>query len=148
MSQGHHHLIRELLRAARRGEISQRDLAEVLRQQLEEICPECRVESLAERADEISLLTFRDPAGCLRRSSGLRGQAERAKIGHVSAAALVERLRSLSGAQRLLRVGNVPAPFAGPALCDLLLDEARACLPGDPASSAEWAKCAETVARL
>ncbi len=67
MSEGHRHLTHELLRAARRGEISQRELAELLRRQLEEICPECKAESLAERAEAVSLAAYHAP-----RSPGVR----------------------------------------------------------------------------
>lgn len=142
------HLTRDLLRAARRGEITYRELSELLRAHLEELCPACRGESTAERAEEIPRVDYGEPVRRVRRSSRLRQEAERAQVELEAAPALLDALKGHTFQQRLLRIRNTPERFANRFLCELLFEEARACLPSDPKGSLEWAETAEVVARL
>lgn len=143
------HVTRDILRAARRGEIGDAELANLLRAHLEEICPECRRESEAERATEIPLHDYTAPVRRARYSRLLRSEAERVHQEMRAAPDLLRSLRDLSFEQRMLRIRNAPERF-GPNrfLCELLFDIARSCLPDDPAASQEWAETVEAIARL
>lgn len=148
MSKTKGHLTRDLLRSARRGEITYRELAELQRAHLEELCPACRRESVAERAEEIPRAEYSAPVRRVRYSSRLRRETERAQVELEAAPALLEALQGHTLEQRLLRIRNTPERFANRFLCELLFEQARACLPEDPKGSQGWAETAEVIARL
>lgn len=139
----HRHVTRSLLLAARRGEISYRELAETLLERLGQVCSGCREEAEAARASEIPLAAYHGPVTrALHVGDRLRRfQAERA-----DAPELLELLQGLSPEQRLLRIQNSPRRFGNPALAEALVEEARSCLPHDPAGSLAWARALEAVA--
>ncbi|MFW6012303.1 MAG: tetratricopeptide repeat protein [bacterium] len=139
----HRHISKELILAARRGQISQEHLAERLLTRLAELCPGCREETLAAAEEEIPETAYAQPV-----AHALDVEAELARFERDSetAPALLQILQSLSPQQRLLRIRNTPNRFANLALGELLLDQARACLPDDPQGSLAWAQVAEAVA--
>lgn len=139
----HRHVTRQLLLAARRGQITYRYLAEVLVERLSGLCPGCRGEAAAATAVEVPLEAYREPvARAVQVEADLRRWEEESR----AAEALLPILRELSPEQRLLRVRNSPGRFANRALGEALLDQARACLPHDPAGSMAWAETAAAVA--
>ena len=139
----HRHITRQLLLAARRGQVSWRHLAEVLLDRLSTACPDCRDEAEAAVPAKIPVAAYREPVlQAVRIETDLRRYEEDRK----AAPALLSLLRELSPEQRLLRIGNAPERFANLALGEDLLDEARACLPGDAEGSLGWARTAEAVA--
>lgn len=143
------HVTREILRAARRGEIGEAELADLLRAHLEEICPECRRESEAERATEIPVHDYAAPVRRARYSRLLRAETERVHLEMRDAPRLLRTLQDRSVEQRWLRIRNAPDLYGSNRfLCELLFDIARSCLPGDPAGSQGWAETIEAIARL
>lgn len=140
------HITRELLRAARRGELSYRHLAEIQRAHLETVCPHCRRESEAERAEETLASAYRDPVRRVSRAARIEAELDAIREEARKAPLLLDALRELSPEQRLLRIRNVPERFANRVLCEELLDLARACLPADPMGSRGWAETARAVA--
>lgn len=141
-----HHITRELLRAARRGELSYRRLAAVLLNHLEEVCPQCRRESEADRAEEIPTSAYHKPVRRVSRAARLEAELEAIREEAKRAPLLLDALRGLSPEQRLLRIRNTPERFANRVLCDELFDLARACLPADPRGSRGWAETARAIA--
>ena len=146
MAKTHAHVTRELFRAARRGEISYRHLAELLRARLEELCPDCRRESQAERDEEVPVGSYREAIRRVGRAVRLESELQAFRREAWQAPRLLETLRQLSPEQRLLRIRNSPERFANRVLCEELFDQARACLPDDPAGSRAWAEAAEAIA--
>lgn len=142
------HLTRQILRAARHGEIDDGRLIELLLGHLEEVCPECSGEIAAEAEGEIPLTAYRETVRRVQRS----GRVQRARKEMQEAArevpALVEGLRGLSAGQRLLLVRNAPERYVHPLLVEALFAEARSCLPADPEGSLSWAETAEGIAEL
>lgn len=57
----HRHVTRQLLLAARRGQITYRYLAEVLVERLSGLCSGCRGEAAAAAAVEVPLEAYREP---------------------------------------------------------------------------------------
>jgi tetratricopeptide (TPR) repeat protein len=146
MAKPHAHVTRELFRAARRGEISYRHLAELLRGRLEELCPDCRRESQAERDEEVPAGSYREAIRRVGRAVRFEGELQAFQREAWQAPRLLETLRPLSPEQRLLRIRNSPERYANRVLCEELFDEARACLPDDPGGSRAWAEAAEAIA--
>ena len=140
------HITRELLRAARRGELSYRHLAELQRAHLDEVCPHCRRESEAERAEETLVEAYREPVRRVSRAARLEAELDAIREEAERAPRLLEALRELSPEQRLLRIRNNPDRFANRVLCEELFDLARGCLPADPHGSRAWAETAKAVA--
>ncbi|HSL81655.1 MAG TPA: tetratricopeptide repeat protein, partial [Thermoanaerobaculia bacterium] len=137
------HVTRRLLLAVRHGKVSYRQLAETLVEQIGELCPGCREEIEAALAEEIPLEDYRDAvAHALEVETQLRRFQEDAE----AAPELLRVLRALSPEQRSLRIANSPRRFGNLALGEALVDEARACLPGDPHGSLAWARTLEAVA--
>jgi tetratricopeptide (TPR) repeat protein len=146
MAKPHAHVTRELFRAARRGEISYRHLAELLRGRLEELCPDCRRESQAERDEEVPVGSYREAIRRVGRAVRFEGELQAFQREAWQAPRLLETLRPLSPEQRLLRIRNSPERYANRVLCEELFDQARACLPDDPGGSRAWAEAAEAIA--
>lgn len=141
--ENHRHVTRRLLLAVRRGQVSYPHLAETLLERIGELCPGCREEVEAAKAGEIPLDEYRESvAHAVEVEAQLRRFEEDAR----TAPELLASLRALSPEQRLLRIENSPRRFANLALGEALLDEARACLPGDPKGSLAWARTLEAVA--
>jgi len=140
------HITRELLRAARRGDLSYRHLAEIQRAHLETVCPHCRRESEAERAEETLVEAYREPVRRVSRAARLEAELDAIREEAEIAPELLAALRELSLEQRLLRIRNAPDRFANRVLCEELFELARACLPADPMGSRGWAETARAVA--
>lgn len=141
----HRHQTRQLLLAARRGHITDRELADLLLQRLATLCPECRRDAEAVVAEEVPAEAYQGP---LARALAfeVRHQAARFEGDRKTVHETVAQLRDLSLEQRLLRIRNTPERFDNLALGQELLDRARACLPDDPAASLAWAETAEATA--
>ncbi|MGD2114636.1 MAG: hypothetical protein PVG07_06280 [Acidobacteriota bacterium] len=142
------HITRELLTAFERGELSDRQLVEILRDHLETVCPECRDASDAARAHETPRSAYRNALqqvqARLRRGAEIETMQREAE----RVPGLLKSLETLSPEQRLLRIRNTPERYANRMLCEELLARARACLPFDPAGSRGWAETAREVAAL
>lgn len=139
----HRHINRQMLLAARRGQITFRELAALLLDRLVALCPGCREEAQAAKAEEVPLEAYRDPVG---RTLQLGSQLLRREDDRHAADPLLALLRELSPEQRLLRVRNAPERFANVALGELLLEEVRGCLPHNPQGALGWAQVIEAVA--
>lgn len=139
----HRHISKELLLAARRGQVSKDNLVERLLARLGELCPECREEVLAAAAEEIPVAAYTEPVA---QALDLEDELVRYERDSETAPELLGILQRLSPEQRLLRVRNSPERFANLALGESLLDESRACLPDDPQGSLAWARTAQAVA--
>ncbi|MFW6012306.1 MAG: tetratricopeptide repeat protein [Gemmatimonadota bacterium] len=141
----HRHISKELILAARRGQISHEHLVERLLARLAELCPICREEALATAEEEIPETAYAEPV-----AHALDVEEELARFERDSETApeLLRILQGLSPQQRLLRIRNAPERFANLALGEFLLDEARACLPDDPHGSLAWARVAQAVADI
>ncbi|MFP3938823.1 MAG: hypothetical protein ACOC7L_01825 [Acidobacteriota bacterium] len=135
------HLSRELLLAARRGEITDRELAERLLQLLTESCPTCREEAAQADAGEIPLAAYGELVSRALHTA-LHHYGDEAE----AALDLLETLRPLSPEQRLLRIRNSPDRFANRVLGEKIVAEARACLPDDPKGSLAWARALQAIA--
>jgi len=142
------HIDRALLEAARRGELSEGQLVELLLAHVEELCPICRREREAERAVERPAVDYAGVVRRVRHSRRLREELDALAEEGARVPELLETLRRLSPGQRLLRVKNAPERYASRALCEALFAEARSCLPADPAGSRGWAETAAAVAAL
>ncbi|MFP3941403.1 MAG: hypothetical protein ACLF0P_13980 [Thermoanaerobaculia bacterium] len=140
---GHRHLSRELLLAARRGQISERRMVEILVERFAGECPRCREEAEAAQAEEVPEEAYRPP---VRRALDLEEALRRYDEDARSAAELLALLEGLSPEQRLLRIRNSPERFGNVALGEELGEKARACLPHDPRGSLAWARALEAVA--
>jgi len=142
------HMTRALLRAARRGEISYEHLAHLLRAHLEEVCPECRHASEAERCEETPRRAYTEPVRRVRRKLRHRAELDRLLEEKTAAPGLLTSLRGLSVAQRLLRIRNAPDRYATRSLGEALFAQARSCLPSDPAGARGWAETAAALEQL
>ncbi|MFP3939015.1 MAG: tetratricopeptide repeat protein [Thermoanaerobaculia bacterium] len=144
----HRHISRDVLLAARRGELSGDDLVERLVARLAELCPVCRDEILTADAAGSSEAgyseeSYQEPVA---RALQIGEDLALLKRDAASVPELLGILRGLSVEQRDLRIRNAPDRFGNRSLGEELLDQARACLPDDPEGSLGWARTVETVA--
>lgn len=161
------HLTLELLRAIHRGTRNPGDLVPVAMAHLFELCPHCRhvFESwrreLGEGVAGPSLAQYDSAFERLR--GFLRGEQrgstspgvspdrdlsspqERVRAEEGEARKLAAELLGLSPRDRAQRLRRNPQRFTGPALADLLLEEARGCLPGRPREAYSVAGLARAV---
>ncbi len=148
------HLTLDLLRAISRGERSSGDLTVLALAHLFGLCPACRnaFESwrreLGEGVASPSLEEYDAPfeRARARLAEGPatcgpgEGPAEEAE-----ARKRVRELLALPRDVRAERIRRTPGRYAGPALADLLLDEARSHVPGRPAEARAVAALAQAV---
>lgn len=142
------HVDRAMLQAARRGELSEGQLLELLLAHVEELCPTCRRESEAARTAAPPPADYGGVVRRVRHSRRLREEIDALAVERSRVPELLATLRGLAPGQRLLRLKNAPKRYASRALCEALFDEARACLPADPAGSRGWAETATAMAAL
>jgi len=142
------HMTRALLRAARRGEISYEHVAHLLRAHLEEVCPECRRASQAEREEETPCVAYAAPLRRVRRKLRYKAELDRMLEEKPAVPGLLASLQGLSVEQRLLRIRNAPDRYATRSLGEALFAQAHACLPSDPAGARDWAKTAAVLESL
>lgn len=156
------HLTLDLLRAIHRDHRNPGDLVPVAMAHLFELCPHCRRvfeawrQELGEGVAEDSLVQY-DPAfdrleAELRgdpdevTTTGRGGRTEPAsETGPAVARERIVELLALPSRDRLERVRREPERFGGPALADLLLEEARDHLPGRPRDAYTVAGLARAV---
>lgn len=161
------HLTLELLRTIHRGERNPGDLVPVAMAHLFELCDHCRHvfeawrRELGEGVAEPSLAQYdsafdrlhasvqrlRSVSGEVEppASSSLRQAEERVETEEAEARERVAELLALAPRERAERLRRQPERFAGPALSDLLLEEARNCLPGRPRDAYTTAGLARAV---
>lgn len=155
------HLTVDLLKAVHRGERSPGDLATIAMAHLFEKCPRCR-RTFEEWRREVSgatsaedLLQGRYDEAFDRVRSRLCGDSHDAPRGaswetevaaqEARAPHLVEELLKSTPHDRLELVRQHPDKFVGPALADLLLEEAKNHLPGRPVESRNLSLLARAV---
>lgn len=147
----HIHLNRELLRAIDRGESSPHDLVGAVVAHLFDLCPRCRQELEDYRREagaagsqryELTIERVRD------RARGLTGETplvKRVAEQRRSAQHRIAELLALAPEERLDRLRAAPERYCGPMLAELLIEEARECLPGHPRRAGRLASLARTV---
>jgi tetratricopeptide (TPR) repeat protein len=143
------HLSVGLLRAIDRGEGHSGDLAAVALAHLFEVCPACRVAFESWRREKGegtagSLLTEYD--GPFERCrAAVAGKMVEVESEQAAARERARELLALRPDERVDRVREEPARFAGPTLAALLLDEARGHLPGRPRDAHAVAALAQAI---
>jgi len=142
------HMTRALLRAARHGEISYEHLAHLLRAHLEEVCPECRRASEAERQEETPRVAYSGPMRRVRHKLRYKAELDRLLEEKIAVPELLANLQGLSVEQRLLRIRNAPERYATRSLGEELFAQARGCLPSDPAGARAWSETAAVLEAL
>lgn len=143
------HLDMELLRAIARGERDPGDLAAVALSHLLGLCATCReaFEAWRRELGEGVAGPFLAEYDCAFESCAT-GAAEDLAAVEAEEAAARERVRellSLPSEERAERVRRQPGRFAGPALAELLLEEAQRHLPGRPREAHAVAVLAQAV---
>lgn len=155
------HLTLELLRAIHRDERSPGDLVPVAMAHLFELCPHCRKvfeawrRELGEGVADASLSQY-DPAFERLQVEVKAGAPEVADVAREPMEDSVEveeavarnrftELLALSPRERVERLQREPDRYAGPVLAELLLEEARSCLPRRPRDSYSVAGLARAV---
>ena len=138
------HITRELLRAVLAGEVPPRLLIEVGLKHLTAVCPFCREEYEAfvrepRTASGNYDAAFRVLPALMDRHRGEYAEADRMARRDLRA------LLKLPQLERLQKIAHAVSRFRGATLAALLLDESKACLPGDPRSAYELAEAAEAV---
>ncbi|HEY2291224.1 MAG TPA: hypothetical protein VGM86_11035 [Thermoanaerobaculia bacterium] len=137
------HITRELLRAVARGDLSERGFAQIETQHLESLCPVCRREIQAWRAERTSEEGYEYalqalPAVLGRHASDLLRQSRQAERD-------LEELLATPPAERLARVGRSRSRFRGPVLAERLIQESRRRTPADPGEGYDLADLARAV---
>jgi tetratricopeptide (TPR) repeat protein len=137
------HITRELLRAVARGKLSERGFAQIETQHLESLCPVCRREIQAWRAEgtseegyEYALQAL--PAVLGRHASDLLRQSRQAERD-------LEELLATPPAERLARIGRSRSRFRGPVLAERLIQESRRRTPASPEEGYDLAELARAV---
>jgi hypothetical protein len=137
------HLEREMLAAVARGEIPPQALVEIAWNHLLEVCPTCREEVAAWRRAG-GPQEYREAFARLQ--AGLRAEEERAARQRAEARAWLAVLLPLPQEERRARLARARRRFRGRAFAEVLLEAARARLPGHPAESADLAELAQEAA--
>lgn len=162
------HLTRDLLRAIDRGERTPGDLVGVVMAHLFDLCPRCReefedyrrelgappgvspsgaapCESADPETDRRYVLAIERVRDRLRGLDGGRGLETRVAADQRQARRRLAELLELPAAERFERLRTAPERFAGPALADLLIEEARQAMPGRPRDAEALAALARAV---
>ncbi len=134
------HISREILEAFERGAIPARELLDLMREHLLELCPECRDEARV-FAGQKHFHRFLTILPALQARWRLARQAEERE--QVLAQKWMDELRRLPAAEQLGRVERARTRFRGVAVARLMLDQARASTPMDPDGEQRWAQMAE-----
>jgi tetratricopeptide (TPR) repeat protein len=137
------HITRELLRAVARGELSERAFAQIETQHLESLCPVCRREIQAWRAERTSEAGYEYalqalPAVLGRHAADLLRQSRQAERE-------LEELLATAPAERLARIGRSRSRFRGPVLAERLIQESRGRTPANPGEGYDLAELARAV---
>jgi len=168
------HLTRNLLRAIDRGERTPGDLVGVVMAHLFDLCPRCREEFEAYRrelsapagapssvppsastasaeaigdgeSDRRYRLAIERVRDRLRGFDGARRLDERVAADERQARRRLAELLELPAAERFERLRTAPERFAGPALADLLIEEAHHAVSGRPREAEALAALARAV---
>lgn len=137
------HITREILRAVARGELSEPGFARIETEHLESLCPVCRREIQAWRAEGTSEEGYEYvlqalPAVLGRHASDLLRQSRQAERD-------LEELLATPPAERLARVDRSRSRFRGPVLAERLIEESRRRTPADPEEGYDLADLARAV---
>jgi tetratricopeptide (TPR) repeat protein len=137
------HITRELLRAAARGELSERALAQIEAHHLESLCPVCRQEVQAWREEQTAETGYEYvlkalPAVLSRHAFDRLAQSRQAKRD-------LKELLAVTQDQRLARIGRARGRFRGTVLAELLIEESRRRTPADPREGYDLAEAARAV---
>jgi tetratricopeptide (TPR) repeat protein len=137
------HITRELLRAVARGKLSERGFAKIETEHLESLCPVCRREIQAWRAEGTSEEGYEYvlqalPAVLGRHASDLLRQSRQAERD-------LEELLATLPAERLARIGRSRTRFRGPVLAERLIQESRRRTPVNSEEGYDLAELARAV---
>jgi len=128
------HITRELLRAVAEGELPPRVLLQLAKDHLGRLCPHCREEMAAFHAPQEQPTPY-DPTALEAPLASLPGDLAQSRR-------WIEELRPLSEEERVGKIERARTRFRGRLFHRLLLQEARASLPDQPAESHAWAHAA------
>ncbi|HSL82147.1 MAG TPA: hypothetical protein VLF66_05190 [Thermoanaerobaculia bacterium] len=142
----HCHLSRDLLRAAADGRLPEGTAAEIALEHLAVRCPTCR-EELRRFLDwkegrRAPGWAWRTAVALEHLLGRLPGELQRAERELRRARRDLRELRRLPPGERYSRMEAARTRFRGPYLAELLLAEARRCLPERPAAAGGWADAA------
>lgn len=140
----HTHLPAELLLAARRGQVTSRDLSETLLHRLAEVCPDCAaVIATAESEGNAEVDAYDQAISAALQTH--RQALSRVRADRDQRTRRLAQLRELPLPQRLLWIENTPAAGTDPGLGEQIFALARAALPHHPEVSHEWAVTARAL---
>lgn len=128
------HISRELLEAVATGNLPPRLLLQLLQQHLTSLCPHCHRELEAFGRAQQRSATW-EPESLEVPLTEIQGKLQTARK-------WIEELRPLDEEARTAKIDRARKRFRGRMFARLLLQEARKCLPNDPAGSHAWARAA------
>jgi tetratricopeptide (TPR) repeat protein len=137
------HITRELLRAVARGELSERVLAQIEAHHLESLCPVCRREMEAWRAERTAEAGYEFVLQALPAALG-RHASDRLRRSQEAERDLKELL-AISPMERAPRIARARSRFRGPVLAERLIEESRRRTPADPRGGYDLAEVARAV---
>ncbi|HVT61724.1 MAG TPA: hypothetical protein VHR45_25420 [Thermoanaerobaculia bacterium] len=146
------HITRDLLAAAVRGDVSDRELRRLAFDHVTEICPQCRDEWLA-FTEELRAAQRRGDAESYEQMFNalpvlIETQLRRVAAEHGRAWREMGLLRALPQAARRGKIGRARRRFRGVALALLLVEESDRHMQSDPRLALHWADLARDVLAL
>jgi tetratricopeptide (TPR) repeat protein len=137
------HITRELLEAVSRGEVPERFLVQTGMQHLASLCPFCREEIRAWEAKraarpEYDYVLQALPSVLARHAPELEARWRRAEED-------LAALLAVPWAERRARIERARSRFRGPYLVELLIQESRQRIPGDPGEAYHLAELARFI---
>jgi tetratricopeptide (TPR) repeat protein len=137
------HITRELLEAVSRGEVPERFLVQAGMQHLASLCPFCREEILAWEAKRVARPEYDHvfhalPSVLARHAPELEARWRRAEGDLVA-------LLAFPREERRARIERARSRFRGPQMAELLIQESRRRIPGDPGEAYHLAELARFI---
>jgi len=137
------HITRELLEAVSRGEVPERFLVQTGMQHLASLCPFCREEIQAWEArravrPEHDYVLYALPAVLARHAPEMETRWRRAEED-------LAALLAIPREERRARIERARSRFRGPQMAELLIQESRRRIPGDPGEAYHLAELARFI---